>query len=230
MPFAARPTRGSWTPIGRLIVLLLASSSICCLLADFYALVSMRAFTLVVFIPSMIVLAMLAVINRTLDDRGLARHVLIGLLAGLMAAAAYDLFRVPFVFAQRCGISWLVPQLDLFKVMPMFGAMIQGEAAQQLSYSTAAHLLGWLYHFSNGATFGIMYIALIGDGRCRHWLWAVLFSVALELGMLLTPYPATFGIDVTPRLVAVTLAAHVVFGLVLGLLVKWLSRRGPGGA
>jgi hypothetical protein len=35
--------------------------------------------------------------------------------------------------------------------------------------------------------------------------------------MLFTPYPATFGIRVTETFVVVTLAAHLVFGVVMGL-------------
>lgn len=66
--------------------------------------------------------------------------------------------------------------------------MVLGEPIEQAEYSTAAHVIGWIYHFSNGATFGVMYLAIVGDGR-RHWIWAVLFALGLELGMLFTPYP-----------------------------------------
>ncbi len=64
----------------------------------------------------------------------------------------------------------------------LFGAMIGGEPLEPGAYSVTAHLLGWLYHFSNGMTFGIMDLALIGDGARRHWLWAVLLAGGLEVG------------------------------------------------
>ncbi len=38
--------------------------------------------------------------------------------------------------------------------------------------------------------------------------------------MLLTPYPSVFSIPVTTRFVVVTMAAHAVFGVGLGLVVK----------
>jgi len=79
-------------------------------------------------------------------------------------------------------------------------------------------------HFSNGASFGVMYLAIIGSASRRHWAWAVLFALALELGMLFTPYSRVFGIDVTTRFVLVTIAAHAVFGVGLGFAVGWLSR------
>jgi hypothetical protein len=88
----------------------------------------------------------------------------------------------------------------------------------------SAQVIGWLYHFSNGATFGVMYIAMIGDAARRHWSWAVLTALALELGMLLTPYPQVLNIPVTPHFVVVTVAAHGIFGVVLGLAVRWLVK------
>ena len=71
---------------------------------------------------------------------------------------------------------------------------------------------------------------MIGDGTRRHWAWAVLMAVALELGMLLTPYPQVFHIAVTPRFIAVTAAAHAIFGVILGLFVNLLWRRVTLGA
>lgn len=119
--------------------------------------------------------------------------------------------------------------MPIFEVFPRFGAMILGQPLEQPSYSLAAHLLGWMYHFSNGCTVGVMYLALVGDGLRRHWGWAVLMAVGLELGMLLTPYPQTFGIHVTARFVVVTLTAHLISGVGLGLSLRWLSCRGGAG-
>ena len=99
-----------------------------------------------------------------------------------MAAVAYDLFRLPFVFAREWGIAGVIPALNLFKVFPAFGAMLLGQPIQQVHYSLAAHYLGWAYHFSNGLTIGVMYLALIGAGARRHWSWAVLLAMGLEAG------------------------------------------------
>src|SRR4029077_12786145 len=121
----------------------------------------------------------------------------------------------------------IVPPMNLFKVFPRFGAMILGEPVEQPSYSLAAHLVGWVYHFSNGVTFGVMYVAIIGDAYRRSWLWAVLLATGLELAMLLTPYPQFFAIPLTILFIAVTLSAHLVFGLALGLVTKWWAVRWP---
>ncbi len=69
-----------------------------------------------------------------------------------------------------------------------------------------------------------MYLAIIGSASRQHWAWAVLFALALELGMLFTPYPRVFSIHVTTRFVLVTVAAHAVFGVGLSLAVRSLSQ------
>ena len=218
-------SRTYWNTWGRLVVFVLAASSIACLLAEFYGLCPMNVFTAFIFLPALVLLVMFAVFDRRRGDGQLWRAIWVGITGGLIAAIAYDLFRLPFVFAREWGISAVVPPMELFKVFPRFGAMVLGEPIEQADYSHTAHVVGWIYHFSNGATFGVMYLALIGDARKRHWLWAVLFALALEFGMLLTPYPAVFAIPVTVRFVIVTVAAHAIFGIGLGLMVRWLWRR-----
>jgi hypothetical protein len=53
----------------------------------------------------------------------------------------------------------------------------------------------------------------------------VLFALAIEVGMLFTPYPNVVNIPLTTRFVVVTVAAHAVFGVGLGFAVRWLSSR-----
>lgn len=216
-----------WNLPGRALVFLLAAVSIACLLADFYRLCSMRTFAIAILVPATLLLLAIAWLDREHGDRRLFRAVLIGSLAGLLAAVAYDLFRLPFVFANAWGIAGVVPPMNLFKVFPRFGAMLLDQPIEQPTYSVAAHLLGWTYHFSNGLTFGVMYLALIGDPQRRSWLWAVAFALGLELAMLLTPYPRMFGIHVTTAFVAATLAAHAVFGISMGLIARRLAHLSP---
>src|SRR5690242_4051291 len=183
-----------WSPWWRCIAFTLASSSILCLLADFYRVCSMRSFTLYIFVPCMLALAALALFDVCNATGQLGRAILLGLIGGLCAAVAYDVFRLPFVFAKEWHLTRFVPSLALFKVFPRFGAMILGQPMEQSAYSVGALATGWAYHFSNGATFGIMYLALVGKVENRHWGWAVLMAIALEVGMLLSPYPQVFQI------------------------------------
>ena len=209
-------SRNRWTSVQRLAIWLLAATSIACLLTEFYRICPMRFFTLTIFLPALAILAIWGGFDAT-RRKQIIGPIVVGALSGLIAAVGYDIFRLPFVFAKQWGLNDVVPALNLFKVFPAFGAMILGQPYPQESYSLNAHLLGWAYHFSNGLTFGIMYVAMVGDPRKHHWIWAVLFAVGLELAMLFTPYVTAFGIPLSRTFVVVTLAAHSIFGIVLGL-------------
>jgi len=213
---------------GRMLVFFLAATSIWCLLAEMYGLCDMRTFTLFILIPATLALYGLAVLDRLRGDQHLWRAVILGTLAGLTGAVVYDIFRLPFVFSNAWGLEVLVPQMPLFKVIPRFGALILGEPVEQPSYSLAAHVLGWVYHFSNGATFGVMFAALIGEASRRYgggWLWAVLMAVGIEICLLLSPYATFFNIPLNARFVTVTLLAHLVFGVGMGLYLAWHAKQ-----
>jgi hypothetical protein len=209
----------------RIIVFLLAATSIWSLLGEMYHLWPMRFFTLAVFAPACGALIAFALYDRWCGDGRAFQIIFIGAIAGLLAAVAYDIFRLPFVFSKNWGLTGVIPSLPLFKVFPQFGAMILGQTD---SGSLAANLIGWLYHFSNGVTFGVMYAVLVNGQWRRRWPVAIVFAVGLELAMLFTPYPATFGIRVTQTFVVVTLTAHLIFGLAMGLvsirLEKWMGK------
>jgi hypothetical protein len=209
-------------PIPRLIVFLLAATSIACLLGEMYRLWPMRFFTLAVFVPAFCVLIAMAVYDRLRGDGRICRIVVIGAIAGFLAAVSYDIFRLPFVFSKQWGLAGVVPALPLFKVFPKFGAMILG---QPDATSLGANVIGWLYHFSNGVTFGVMYAAMVNGQWRRLWWVAIVFAVGLELAMLFTPYPGTFGIRVTAVFVVVTLAAHGIFGVTMGRFSIGLDAR-----
>jgi len=221
------PAIVQWTAPGRLLVFVLAATSIWCLLSEMYGLCDMRTFFYAILLPATTLLYGIAILDRARGDGRLWRAVMIGTLAGLVGAVAYDIFRLPFVFSDAWGLGRFgIPQMPLFKVFPRFGALILGEPLEQTTYSLAAQLLGWAYHFSNGATFGVMFAAMyagareaIGTKQDTVWkpiAWATLMAVAIEICLLASPYAQFFGIAMTTRFVVVTLTAHIIFGIGLG--------------
>src|SRR5205085_1210237 len=88
-----------WTWPGRLLVFTLSATSIWCLLAEFYGLCSMRMLTFAVLLPATAALVALAIANRVKGDGLLWHGVVLGAVAGFIAACAYDVFRLPFVFS-----------------------------------------------------------------------------------------------------------------------------------
>jgi len=207
------PSPLKWSLPGRGFIFFLSAMSIWCLLAEMYRLCSMRFFTLAILIPATILLVLLAIADHFAGDKRLARAVIIGALAGFLAAVAYDVFRLPFAYADQWHLGSILPALNLYRPFPRFGAMILNQATEQPSYSLLTHLVGWTYHFSNGITFGIMYMAIIGDPARRSWVWAVALAAGIELAMLFTPYPGFFAIAVTMAFVIVTLSAHIFLAL-----------------
>ena len=68
-----------------------------------------------------------------------------------------------------------------------------------------------------------MYMAL---ARRVSWWWAVGWAVLIEISMLFSPYPQFFGFAVTSLFLAVTLSAHALFGVALGLQVRCWKKEG----
>ena len=189
----------------RPVLWLLASLSFACLLGHFYGFWSMRVFAPTILLPATLLLLFLAV-------RGDAqtRFILVqGALAGLLAAVIYDLFRVPFVLAGK----------PLFGVFPQFGQLLLYGKLVPGDTSLPVQIAGWAYHFQNGMALGIMGAAMIPLGfkpAARFWS-CVAWATGVEIFLLLSPYYVYLGLHMPMRLfVPITLAAHLVFGAVLG--------------
>jgi hypothetical protein len=141
-----------------------------------------------------------------------------------------------------------IPQMPLFKVFPRFGALILGQPIEQSSYSLPTQLTGWAYHFSNGATFGVMFAAMYAGAReatvgeflrnshpastrptatnaGKSILYATTMAVGIELCLLASPYTSFFGIPLTTSFVFVTIMAHLIFGVGLGAHFAWLAAK-----
>ncbi|HEX4413477.1 MAG TPA: hypothetical protein VH107_07585 [Lacipirellulaceae bacterium] len=226
------PSILQWTPSGRALVFVLSATSIWCLLAEMYHVLDMQSFFYTILLPSTVALYGIALLDRSRGDGRLWRAVVIGTSGGLVGAVAYDIFRLPFVYSDAWGLGRFgIPQMPLFKVFPRFGAMLLGQPIEQASYSLAANLFGWAYHFSNGATFGVMFVAMYAGAREAYgqvrgnpgWaiFWAMLLAAGIEACLLVSPYAAFFGIAITPRFVVVTLTAHLIFGVGLGVYYAW---------
>ena len=189
----------------RVVVFSLAFLSFACLLGQFYGLWTMRFFGCWILPPATALLCFIAYRNRgRLVGLGNAHTWIVhGALAGVVAALAYDLYRVPFVLNGA----------PLFTVFPRFGEMLLGSTEPRW----LVHGLGWGYHFSNGAALGIMFLALATAFRRLNLFWAaVAWAMFVEAMLLLTPYPGFFGLKVDARFLFLTASAHLVFGLALG--------------
>jgi hypothetical protein len=195
----------------RTTVFVLAFLSFACLLGQFLGFWTMHLFGCWVLPPSTALLVWIAYLTRNNPDRVGRAHTWIvqGAIGGIVAAVAYDLYRLPFV----------LNGVPLFKVFPKFGQLLLGAEGPLW----LAQLVGWAYHFSNGAALGIMFLAMVTRPNPRVLFWgAVVWALFIEMMLLLTPYPSFFGLKLDGRFIFLTVSAHLVFGFTLGF---WCRHR-----
>lgn len=107
-------------------------------------------------------------------------------------------------------------------LMPSFlGKLVMGyEAAYK------ATIVGYLYHYANGAAFGVVYALLFGKAR---WIVGLGYGALIWVLMTVTPpMLLVMGMGVVGGLKAISVSdfavislfAHLVYGAVLGLLVE----------
>ena len=195
----------------RATVFALASTSFACLLGQFYDLWPMRWFACWILPPATLALIAMAWFDRGGPAVGPRLWIVQGAIGGIVAAIAYDLYRVPFVLRGA----------PLFTVFGKFGNMLLGVDKNDPA-STLALILGWTYHFSNGAALGIMFLAMVVRPRRGPLLWgAIAWAGCVETLLLMTPYAAFFGLPLNGTFIFLTASAHAIFGVALGLWCRW---------
>lgn len=175
----------------------------------------------IVYVPAMIALAAAAVYART-HYPDVFRRIWVGFAFGVVATLALDAARQAGVIHQ-----WLPADTPV-----MFGKMATGSPDFAVYYP-----VGLAVHYLNGANFGLFY-AFVWGKRPSRWnavLWATLWALLLELGMMtgppMGPMVGLFGYNYAwPQLFLLTLVAHILFGIALGLLVQsFLTHEDRGG-
>jgi hypothetical protein len=194
----------------RIVVFALASLSFACLLGHFYGFWTMHFFGCWILPPAAVILAWIAYAYPGQPRQWIVQ----GLLGGIVAAIAYDLYRLPYVLNGT----------PLFKVFPGFGQMLLGNPGPPFTEppTMAAYLLGWAYHFSNGMALGIMFLAMAGPLSRRKAFWgAVAWALIVEAILLITPYTSFFDLPFNAWFIFLTASAHLIFGIALGMWLRW---------
>jgi hypothetical protein len=189
-----------------LVPLVLGASSIGTLLLYFYGIAAMASGVRIVLLPAAVMLVLVMAWTKRTGRVEIYDRIRAGLWSGACATLAYDLVRVPIA---QSGVP-------VFKAISYFGTVIVGQA----SPTVTSEIIGWTYHLSNGIGFGLMYANLVSVPR----LWtAVLWSLVLEGAMLVTPYAEIFGYRVSQEFLAMTVGAHVVYGITLWAVLRYWS-------
>lgn len=145
--------------------------------------------------------------------RSMARLLVRGAIAGALATLALEAVRYP---GFRLGfMPGNLPRLMGVLLLDRF----------VLGPSTLSDLAGFAYHFWNGASFGIVFVAL-AKGR-SSW-WALPFGLAVGVGFLASPVVQALGVGPFGRsfgwhFAATVMTAHAAFGLAMAVLIERLG-------
>ncbi len=164
--------------------------------------------------PSVALIVLLIIISKKLKYKDVTRLAINGIAAGIISTIALEIFR-------ESGFRLGAIPGDLPRLMGVL--MLNQFASGPDGWSDLA---GWLYHFWNGAMFGLIFSLLFGQGK----LWqGLLFGLLIGIGFMISPVVKSlgiglFGIDFKDgyQFAVTVTVAHAAFGLVLSfLLMKW---------
>jgi hypothetical protein len=183
----------------RILFWLLCIASIGVLLGHLYALAPMSQLGLFLLLPCTILMASIWVHAHRANDKDFTLRVKAGLLGGLWGTMGYDLVRIPLHFAGQ----------NPFTPIRAYGTWLVGA-----DYSTLwSDTVGFLYHLSNGITFGWIFAILMFR---RHWAFAVAWGVVLETLAVATAFGEVFAIRTAYSTLVVAYVAHLFYGYPLG--------------
>lgn len=167
-------------------------------------------------VPSVLFLGMIALAAYFRGHRRLENRLLAGGAAGFIATAGLEVVRTASF--RLGGMPGDLPRL--------LGVLLTDRF--MLGPSPLSDVLGYAYHFWNGVCFGIIFAVLFGR---KPLLWGVVYAELIGVEFLLSPAVKALGIGFMgsqmPSMPATVVLAHLVFGLILGVLGrKWIRDEG----
>lgn len=198
-----------------LLTLGAAVTSIAALLLQLAGIIRMPYTLSFVTAPGMIFLLCVMIWAGRAGRPLIVNRIRVGFVAGLIGLAAYNATR------------WVMGALMSLSSSPFYSIFIFGSLITENPVnSTTAAVAGWLYHVTNGVTFGIIYTLLAGPAR---WWFGLAWGVALEVAMLIVYLSST--ILYPPSLtqfVIVSLTSHALFGAIIGVAAQSQALPRPG--
>ncbi len=214
------------------IVIILSGASASLLLLPPLGIIPYATFRDVAIIPSIVIIFAIGIISRSKFPR-ITSRLFKGMVAGAIASLALEAIRIPaYMFTKWIPMDSMIsiPGLLLTEKITMLSevkqTIMQSGVPMNLYHAPLdAFIVGGLWHFWNGATFGIIYALLIGKGK---WWYGMIWAVIIEMVMMVAPYliimKGPFGIEHMDgyNIFVITLIAHLAFGAILGIIIqKW---------
>jgi hypothetical protein len=142
--------------------------------------------------------------------RWLRSRVTAGILVGLPAVLAYDAARYGLVSIASLSFA-------PFHVFLLFGQALLGPTTPE----GLAFAAGTLFHLANGLGFAIAYLIVV---KRPNVISGIAWALVLETAMLLL-YPVWLGALLPGEFVPVSIAGHVAYGSVLGVVGRRVVTR-----
>jgi len=215
-----------------IIVIILSGTSASLLLLPPLGIIPYASFRDVAIIPSVVIIFAIGILSRSKFPR-ITSRLFKGMAAGAIASIALEAIRIPaYMFTKWIPMDSMIslPGLLLTEKITMLSevkqTIMQSGVPMNLYHAPLdAFIAGGLWHFWNGATFGIIYALLIGKGK---WWYGMIWAVIIEMVMMIAPYliimKGPFGIEHMDgyNIFVITLIAHLAFGAILGIIIqKW---------
>lgn len=172
---------------------------------------SMDVLTLYALIPSIGLFVIVWIVAHRLRLERLTNRIWTGVWVGAASTAALDVIRLT-----GFSLGWMPGNMPR-----MFGVLILDQMA--IGPSDLSDLVGGSYHYWVSACFGLTYTLLAGRTR---WWGGLIWGLIIEIGMMTTPPMVIamdtgyFGLKHGFGVLGVSLSAHIVYGIVLGLLLE----------
>ena len=174
---------------------------------------SMNVLAEVALLPAAVILLVtVGLLHRA--HHSLAGISTLGLAAGAVATIALEAIRLPGFW-----LGYMPGNLP-----ELMGVLLLNQFAT--GPTLGSNIVGWAYHFWNGASFGLIYALVFGT--CRRWVGPV-YGAFIAVGFMLSPVVESlgvgyFGLEYSKGFFVTVMLAHLAFGLVLG----WLAAAWAG--
>ncbi len=170
-------------------------------------------------IPSFALILILTGVSAAMGFKDLKKQVLNGILAGLAATVGLELIRII-----GFQLGWMPGDLPRLLGVLLLDRFAQGP-------SLVSDVAGWVYHFWNGAAFGIIFSILIGRGKI--WM-GIAYGIVVGIVFMISPVTRALGIGMFGLefkagyqfFTTVTLA-HLAFGTMLGWIISKRNKEVP---
>jgi hypothetical protein len=165
-------------------------------------------------LPSIGVLVAVIVFTFARGHRVLGGRMIAGVAAGTIATLGLEVVRTTSFHLG--GMPGDLPRL--------LGVLMTDRF--MLGPSTLSDVLGYSYHFWNGACFGLIFAVILG--RRSLW-WTSIYGTLIGIGFLASPAVQAMGVGFLalqkPSMIVTVVVAHIAYGLILGVLLRrWLPK------